>query len=113
MQPDARTAPAPFRTRADLRLPTRCARVPGIGRACVRTLVSGLFGLSSVCLACSSRLHSGTGGAMLVWTRPGLSGLLLIALTVACTATPAATPTSPAQPAAPAQPSATPAAASP
>jgi plastocyanin len=50
---------------------------------------------------------------MLVWTRPGLSGLLLIALTVACTATPAATPTSPAQPAAPAQPSATPAAASP
>lgn len=51
---------------------------------------------------------------MLVWTRPGLSGgLLLVALTLACTATPAATPTSPAQPAAPAQAPATPAAASP
>jgi plastocyanin len=51
---------------------------------------------------------------MLIWTRPGLSGgLLLIALTLACTATPAVTPTSPAQPAAPAQAPATPVAASP
>jgi plastocyanin len=51
---------------------------------------------------------------MLVWTRPGLSGgLLLIALTLACTAAPAATPTSPARPTAPAQAPAAPTAASP